>query len=253
MTLRARFVFIIICMTSHMNAQDARAIIQHYIDTVSGGDIRNWNAITTMYEEGQSYYSHNDFEQKTSLVNPDAPSYFRTWIDLNADKTKRELFMDSSFEMRTSAFYFFKDKIIILMGTLPPMKRGALDRDPYLSPHLPVYISNILEHSRSAELISVKQLQAGGPSLYELKLTAKGKEYFLFINVDTFLLEYYNITGSGDRSILAAVDEYHQFGNLLIPMFESSMKNNVVYYWSRKSKLVLNPEIDPVILEFKEK
>ncbi len=253
MILRNVFLIFLICITSQVDGQDARAIIQHYIDTVSGGDIKNWNTISTMYEEGQSYYSHNDFETKTNLANPDVPSYFRNWTDLKAGKSKNELFSDSSFEIRTSAFYFFKDKTIILMGNLPPIKKAAPEKDPDVSRHLPVYISNILARSKSVELIDVRQLLPGGPSFYELKLTAKGKEYFLFINVDSFLVEYYNLRGDGDRSILASVGEYQRFGNLLIPMFDSSMKNNVAYFWTRKSKLVLNGDIDPAILEYKEK
>jgi hypothetical protein len=139
------------------------------------------------------------------------------------------------------------------MGNLPPVKKGVPERDPYMSRHLPVYISNILAHSKSVELTDVKQLQPAGPSFYELKLTAKGKVYFLFINVDTFLVEYCNLRGDGDRSILVSVSEYRRFDKLLIPMYESSMKNNAAYFWTRKSKLVLNVEIDPAIFEYKEK
>src|SRR5687767_7655152 len=99
MKTACRILFLVFA-ASMANAQDAREIIRHYIDTVSGGSIKNWDKVATLYYEGQSYYSQNDFEQKSNLLNPDKPGYFRTHLDSKAHKSKNELFADSSFEIR---------------------------------------------------------------------------------------------------------------------------------------------------------
>ena len=73
-------VITLVLLPALLKGQDAREIIKHYLDTGSNGNIENWNQIRSLYTEGESYYSQNDFEQKVNLVKPDHPSYQRSYL-----------------------------------------------------------------------------------------------------------------------------------------------------------------------------
>jgi hypothetical protein len=240
-------------LTSHcLTAQDARTILQQYIDTVSGGDVRNWEKIKSMYSEGQSYYSQQDFEQKLNMATPDKPSYYKTYLVL-PDNHKIEYFDDTTSTRPNSTFYFLEKRSILLIGNIPPIIKPAPEKDRFFSPHMPVYISNLMENSKSVELLGIKDFVTDGFSCYEIVMITKGRKYYLYINTQTLLLEYGCFGENEDRTTLGRYAEYKRFGELLMPMFDGIARNNILYYWNWKSKLKINEPIDPAIFEYKEK
>jgi hypothetical protein len=233
-------------------AQNAREIVQQYIDTVSGGDVRNWDKIKSMYSEGQSYYSQQDFNQELNMARPVKPSYYKTYLSL-PDNHKIESFDDSALTIPISTSYFLRERLILLIGNIPPIIKPAPEKDRFFSHHLPVYISNLMAGSKSIELLGIKDFVTDGLSCYEIMMITKGRKYYLYINTETLLLEFCCLREDGDRDILGRYAEYKRFGELLIPMFDGIARNNILYYWNRKSKLKINEPIDPSIFEYKEK
>ena len=64
-------VFVFILASQFSYGQDALDIINRYIDTVSNGDVRNWNSIKSVYSESESYYGQQAFDQKVDLLKKD--------------------------------------------------------------------------------------------------------------------------------------------------------------------------------------
>lgn len=65
--------------TSALSAQSPRGIIDRYIDTVSNGDIRNWETIKSVYSESEGYYSHDSFEGKVNLLRSDKSNFSKSY------------------------------------------------------------------------------------------------------------------------------------------------------------------------------
>jgi acylphosphatase len=232
------------------HGQDPREIINRYLDAVSNGTIDHWNKIRSIYTESESYYSQNDFEHKVDLLKPDKSDFMRSFSVLPYNQ-KIEHYDDSTFTKPLSTFYFLKDKIVILIGNIPPMTREPLPRDEFFSAHLPVQISKLMDKSRSIELLRIKEFP-GGLSCYEIKMITKERPYVLYINTETFLLEYWNNQEDGDLSILAKFYNYRKVEDLLIPMSDCAMKNGVIYSWNNIRKYQINPDIDPKIFDYKD-
>ena len=232
-------------------AQDAREIINHYLDTVSNGDINNWTKITSMYTESEVYYSQQDFDQNVNLLNADKSNYHKLYKTL-PHNLKIESYEDSSFTKLLSTSYSQKNKAILLIGNIPPIIKNSVQQDEFSSDFLPIQIWKIANSSNAIELLSVKEFPLDGIQCYEIKITRKRRNYLLYINTQTFLLEYWNGREDEDLSILTRFRNYKKVDQLLIPMFESLMRNGFVYFWSQNRKIALNPIIDPQVFIYKE-
>ena len=200
----------------------------------------------------ESYYSQQDFEQKVNFFKADKPS-FSKYYRLGPHRTRIDSYADSTFTNWKSSFYFLKDKTIIIMDNIPPMIKKPKPPGEFFAEHDPVFIWKLVDKSSSTELMGIKEFPIEGLLCYEIKITTKGRNYYLYINTETFLLEYWNISKDEDPSSLAKFSNYKQIGDFLIPMSNSAMRNGFVYHWVNKRKIEFNTEIDPELFIYKGK
>ena len=245
-------VFVFILASQFSYGQDALDIINRYIDTVSNGDVRNWNSIKSVYSESESYYGQQAFDQKVDLLKKDKPNFQRSYRVPPYDH-RIELYEDSTFTKLLSTFYYLKDRNILLIGNIPPIIKEAGKRDEFFSDYPPVYIWKLVDKSKSMELLGIKQFPVDGLSCYEIKVSTKGRDYFFYIDTKSFLLNYWSINGEGDRSSLFKFYNYKSLDDFLIPMSESSMRNGTIFYWNNIKKIVLNSKIDPKLFQYEDK
>ena len=170
-------------------SQDGREIIKRYLDTVSNGDVRNWDKIKSVYTEYQSFYSQQAFEQRVDFGNVDKPSFCKSYR-VGLEKNRIDSYGDSTFTKWLSTFYFLEDKTVILIGNIPPMIKKSRPPGEFSSQHPPVFISRLVKKSSAVELLGVKEFLNEALLCYEVKITAKGRNYYYYIDVETFLLRY---------------------------------------------------------------
>jgi hypothetical protein len=231
-------------------AQNARDIVNRYLDTVSNGDVENWKKIKSIYIENENYRRHIGFDHKVNLLQIEKPN-FNKYFGVEPHRSRIESYDDSTFTNLKSTFYFLKDKTVIISGHTPPViRKNGRKRGEFFSEHTPVYIRNLLDKSSAAELLGTKEFQADAIVCFHIKITTRGRNYHLYINTQTFLLEYWNVSLLNDPSALTKFYNYKKIGEFLMPMSTSSMKNGIALNWNNTRKIKLNPEIDPDIFNY---
>jgi hypothetical protein len=130
------------------------------------------------------------------------------------------------------------------MGNMDPMPISPGPYEPYFE-FDPVIIRNLLHKAKKVKLLGVVDLK--GIECYEIRVDVKELIWHLYFNIETFLLEFWNNSPNGDKSILTKVYDYQKFGNYLIPMSEMKTRNDVIFFSSRRNKVELNVHIDPQI------
>lgn len=244
---------VFILFASPLSGQDARDIVNRYLDTVSNGNIDNWNKIRSTYTESEVYYSQQDFEQKVDFLKSDKAHFHKSYR-VPPYHHKIEIYEDSTFTKMLSAFYFLQKRTILLLGNIPPIiKPAPPPEDDYLTDHVPVRVWKLLQESRSVELLGVKHFPVEGLQCYEVKIAEKDRTCLLYINTATFLLEYYNRRKDGDMSFLVKFSDYKKIDDFLIPMSDYSMRNGIVFYWRNIRKIEINADIGPEVFEYNEK
>jgi hypothetical protein len=199
------------------------------------------------------YYSQQDFEQRVSLLKSDKPNFHKSYRIAPNDH-KIEIYEDSTFTKRLSTFYFLKGKTVLLLSNIPPIVKPAPPRDEeFSSDHLPVQIWKLMQKSKSVQLLGIKEFPIEGLQCYEIKIITKERNSILFINTETFLLEYSNLRKDGDISFLAKFYNYKKIDDFLIPMSDCLMRNGIVYHWKNVRKIDINADIDPQVFKYQEK
>lgn len=231
--------------------QSAREIVDRYLETVSNGSVEKWNGIKSIYTESQGYYSQQDFEQRIDFSKAGKPNFHRSYRVL-PDTYKDEVYEDSTLSRLLMRHYSLKDRSILLIGKMRPIIRPALPDDEYVSELFPLHIARLLAKSKSVQLLGTKEFPVDGLLCYEVKLSTRARHYFLYINTESYLLEYYSGRKDGDTSFLVRYDDYKNIDGFLIPMLNGMMRNGVVYYWRQIRKIELNAEIDPEVFIYKE-
>ncbi|MEX2232237.1 MAG: hypothetical protein WD824_08760 [Cyclobacteriaceae bacterium] len=247
--------FLIVCLlflSSSVYSQNAREIIHRYLDTVSNGDIDNWNKIKSIYIENESYSSQQDFEKQINFLKIEKPN-FNKLFGARRYGSRIESYDDSTFSNLKSTFYFLKDRTVISLPDIAPMiTKNSSKRSEFFSEHTPVYIRNLLEKSRATILLGIKEFRGEGIPRYQIKITTRGRNYYLYINTETYLLEYWNVSHEEDESFLTRFYNYKKVGDFLMPMSTSAMRDGIVYQWNDTRKIELNPEIDPRLFIYNE-
>lgn len=244
-------IIVFFLLTTSLYGQDAMEIVNRYLDTVSNGDIVNWRNIRSTYTESEVYYSQNDFDQRVNLLRPDKPSFHKSFRDVSLGE-KSEIYADSTFTELQSSFYFLKDKTIIVLGNIPPIIKKTVGRNESFPEHLPLQVWEWMQASKSVELLGVKEFPLDGIHCYEIRMSTRRRNYMLYINTETFLLDYMNGREDGDMSFLVKLSNYTRVGDLLIPFSDSMMRNGVTYYWRHIRRIELNAEIDSEIFKYRE-
>jgi len=151
--------FVLISAETTLRAQSAREIVKHYLDTVSNDNIHSWDNIKSTYTESVSFYSQNNFDAQISLIDANKPTFDKTY-KIYPDKTKRELYEDSTCTIKLSTFYFLKDEIIVQFENQPPLKKPSIKLDEFYSDFLPVQISRLLDKSKTLKILGIKDFPA---------------------------------------------------------------------------------------------
>jgi hypothetical protein len=137
-TIMRPLVFVFALLSQSLYSQDALDIINRYIDTVSNRDVDNWDKISSVYTESETYYSQQAFEQKVDLLRPDKANFERSYR-VPPYNHRIELYEDSTFTNRLSTFYYLRDRTILLLGNIPPIIKEAGKPDELVSDYPPAY------------------------------------------------------------------------------------------------------------------
>src|SRR5687767_14751689 len=152
-------IILLVLVASSAHAQSAEEIVNRYLDTVSNGNIENWNKIKSIYIENESYSSQQDFEKQINFLKIEKPNFNRLF-GARRYGSRIESYDDSTYTNLKSTFYFLKDKTVVSLPHIAPMitKNSGKDSE-FFSEQTPVYIRNLLEKSSSAELLGIKEFE----------------------------------------------------------------------------------------------
>lgn len=222
-------------------AQNPRDILNRYLDTVSNGSIENWNRITSVYIESISLYDHQIFETGSKNSILEQPLSYGKLYKVWPDKEKSELYSDSSFSTLTSSFYFLRDRHFIIVGNVPvtsPVQKH-LWFDFY-----PVKIHDYIRRSKSIRLNGITEFPNDSISCYEIDIRTADRDYRVYINTQSYLLEAQYIF---ETDSFVRLYNYQQFGDLLIALGQATDRNGAIYAWKKYTRIKINPDIDPEI------
>lgn len=136
------------------------------------------------------------------------------------------------------------------MGNLPPTPISSGPYEPYFE-FYPVKIKNAIDKSRSITLRGAEIIN--GIECYHIQIDTRELEWHVFINTQTYLLEYWSCSPGGDESTLTKVFDYKKFGDYLIPTSEIKTKDGRPFFYSNIKRLELNADIDPSIFKYEGK
>ena len=244
-------IVFLLFLSSFVYSQNEREIIHRYLDTVSNGNIENWNKIKSIYIENESYSSQQDFRKQVNFLKIDKPNFNRFFGALRYG-SRIESYYDSTYTNLKSTFYFLKNKTVVSLPHLAPMiTKNSRKGTEFFSEQTPVYIRNLLQQSSATELLGIKEFESEGVSCYLIRINTTERNYYLYINTENYLLEYWNVSHE-DQSFLTRFYNYKKVGDFLMPMSTSAMRDGIVYQWNDTRKIELNPEIDPKLFVYSE-
>lgn len=249
MTRIKSLIALFVLLATSLHGQTAREIVERYLDTVSNGDVTNWEKIRSAYVESEVYYSQQDYEQKVNLMKSDKAGFHKSF-HIYPYSNKIEIYLDSAFTKLSSTFYYLENKSILLIGQMPPLIKTPQPRDEYTAAHTPLIIAKLLKRNKSIQLLGIREFPMEGVHCYEIEVITKEIKYLLYFNIQTFLLEFWK---KNNHPALTKFSEYKKVGDLLVPMYDGLLQNGVAYYWCHKKKIEFNAAIDPKIFEYEEK
>jgi hypothetical protein len=161
------------------------------------------------------------------------PDFVKTYVVV-PHQQKIEMYEDSTCAVLLSKFYFLKDKSIIFIANLPPIEKPVNK-----SPHqfLAVSINNLLKKAKYVKLLGTRKFEQDSLSCFEIELNTKDVTERLYINTQTYLLEYTSILKDGEYAVLTRYGSYKKFGEFLFPTKEVSSRKDltthkdVPFYW----------------------
>jgi len=229
-----------ICLLVHspLLGQNALDVLNHYLDTVSRGDVSKWDKIKTVCISSVGYFSTEDFKQGAYAANYNKISYFKSY-KVFPDKEKQEFFSDSLYSHSTDNFYFFKDKRVIVLENMPPVQ---IEGNPLSIDFFPTIIKNQMKHSKKITYNGIKNILGFEDPLHEIDIETKEKENIRYlINPNTFLLEGIFSPITNTYTVLS---NYKLIDGYFIPTHIAVMNDGVIYSWENYKKIIFNQPID---------
>lgn len=171
-----------------MQAQNATDIINRYLDTVSNGNLENWNKIKSAYIEYEVYHSQQNFEQATpnfSIVKAHSSKLYKVW----PDKEKIEIYEDSTFSRLLSSSYYLENKTVLIFHNMDPIIKSPWDDENMYFEFISARLQKLLHNNRSITLLGLKEFPVDGITCYEIEIRSKKFLYLIYFNTKTFLLE----------------------------------------------------------------
>jgi len=227
------FLFSSLCAVT----QTAEIILSNYFSEVSGGDIKNWNQVKSMYLEETSFYKDPNYNNQNpfNVAPQEVKSYFNKVYWVSPENHLREVFQDSilvSKWLTTKAgrFYTFRDN--------PPV---SIEKPPSFQ-FEPVKLYHLINGAKSVKLTGTKEFD--DDLCYEIKVNESKKTWYLYINVNSHLLAYWSQSETGDFSTITKCYNYKRIGKFMINQSEQKSRNGFVFFTSVITKMELNPIID---------
>ncbi len=218
--------------------QSAEEILTRYFAASSNGEISKWSEIKTLYATSIGYYSQKSFETKDNTFDPSNLGYakiYKRW----PDEQKEELFNDSLFKYRDGSFYFLKNRRVIFLGYMDPIETAPDEKSTFN--FYPIRIKNYMDKSKSIAYNGKKLIPGKSTPSYEIVIKEQGLDHILLFNTESYLLEaiYFQ-----EPDIYWLISDYKLFDGYLIPTYVASMKNGVVFSWTRYKTFEFNIEFD---------
>jgi hypothetical protein len=108
------YFLLLLCITTSLHAQDAKEILQKYFETVSNGDIKNWDTIKSVYIESEGFYSQQSFDGQPDFSGTKA-TYSRTYREW-PHRLKTEIYEDSTYTRLLSYSLSLGNKNKMILG-----------------------------------------------------------------------------------------------------------------------------------------
>ncbi|MCW5909668.1 MAG: hypothetical protein KIT62_01280 [Cyclobacteriaceae bacterium] len=219
-------------------AQTAEDILSRYFAAASNDDIEKWSQIKTLYATAESYYSTKGFEFQDSTFNPADLGYkklYKRW----PNEQKEVLFSDSLFKNQTSTFFFFKDRRVIMLDFMDPFEVGPDEKSTF--DFYPLRIQNYVRHSKRIHYNGIKSIPDKSVPCHEIEITTNNGDHFLLFNTETHLLDAIYFPES---DVYWIISDYKIFEGYLIPTHIASMKNGVIFSWTKYLMFAFNVEFE---------
>ena len=224
--------------------QNTDDIIRYYFETVSNGDLDDWHKIKSVYIEGVSFYNEQASAEPSMLNHMESirPSYqklYREW----PDKLRIELYSDSTYNQFLSSNLWLHDKLITQFGNMEPIMKplempNSWDFDP-------VYLSKLLDRSKSIEYKGTKHFEIDGIVCFDILVKTKELTVDYYFNRETYLLEYYKILNKSDSTNYVKLFDYKEINGLLFNMATYAMSNGRILHSYTISRIEINRPIEP--------
>lgn len=233
------FFFSVLC-----SAQSAKEILQTYFDTVSNGEIRNWDKIRSVYIESVAFYNSQQADASQLSVSPAKSHYYKTYREW-PDKLKTEIYEDSLYTKLLSYTLWRGDKKKLVHwfanGPGPTIQIEGVSWD-----FGPIQFYKRIKGSRSVSNLGIKNLDLNGGSYFVIEVKAKDATFHLYINTTTYLVEY---SMSPDGSSYSRYSDYQIIDDLGFNMSCYTVKDGHILNGYHDKKIHLNYPIDKKVFD----
>lgn len=230
-----------------VHAQNAREVLDLYLKAVSNGDPERWNRIKSTYSESLGSFSTGlAFQQTPDLMDAKVSRHktYRIWPDLYLD----ELWEDS---VLASSFYGVNKKHFMVTKGGQPLALSSGGPFEDVDEFMPVTILNALKKAKSVKLNGIVELD--GKPCYEVEILTKQLNWKLFFDEETFLLNSWSNSPERDFAVLTRTFNYKDIGGLKFSMSENKSRNGVIFFWSERTLLEVDKEIDRKVFDYPAK
>jgi hypothetical protein len=240
--MRNYFLFLL-CATTSLHAQDAKEILQKYFETVSNGDIKNWDTIKSVYIESEGFYSQQSFDGQPDFSGTKVTysKTYRVWPHW----LKTEIYEDSTYARLLSSSLSLgnKNKTIQWFKNVPAIVTPIKDVQWHF---YPVILYRIVKKA-SVKYKGIRSFESGSISCFDVEVKSKDTHLNLYINSNTYLLEYLKMFNASDSSNYTKFYNHKNVGGFVFEMSTHSMRKGTIFFSYQIKKIHLNYPIDPDI------
>jgi hypothetical protein len=231
-------VFLIYFPLTSSSAQGAGEIIDHYLDTISGGDYNNWRNVKTAYIESTSFFIVEKTDLSKAIPKPSIHKIYREW----PDKSSSELLRDSVVLTRE---LHVKNEHYLIVGNQKPQKQEVVSDEPYFEFEHTILKKNV-DRCTSMTILETKTIDDN--TYLRIEVVTKNRIWNYYFNTKNHLLEYWSnrpVDGQ-DRGILTKISDYKNIDGFLVPMSETKTNaNGRIFFSSNIRRIRFNVAIPP--------
>jgi len=228
---------LVVAMSTGIHAQDGKQIIEHYLDTLSGSQIDKWVQIRSFYAESIVYFNTDEFLSPLPSFREkkfDYEKLYRLW----PDKTKLELYSDSSFTNLTSEFFFSNKEHFIKIGNIPPIT-APVNKHLWFE-FYPVLVRNYLSNAEVVEYKGAHTLPGENEWCHQVDIVVNGTTHQLFFNPRNYLLDAIFVI---EGNYWLRLSDYQYHDGYLIHTAERSIREGNLLESKKYTKFIFNPDL----------